>query len=241
LETTTVAADVFVYGVIGEGYYERSCSVGQVQESLAAIDPKERVRLRINSPGGDVFEAQAMMVLFAEHPGGVDTQIDGMAASAGSQLALVGETVVIASGGRMMIHNPWTFAAGDYLYMEKVAAFLKGCAVTLSEEYAKRTGKTAAEMLAAMDDETWYSADEAIAMGLADSKLETVKAKSCAVPALFDYKKVPGDLAVVPDSRLKLAALGRIHKPTTSDAPPKRSSASAMAAKIRLARARSKP
>ncbi|SNT05973.1 Clp protease [Sphingomonas laterariae] len=98
-------ATIYIYDVI-DAYW--GVSAADVAAELGKIDAKN-ITVRINTPGGDVFEARAIMTLLVEHPATVTAKIDGVAASAGSVIALAADTVEIADGGFYMIHKGWTF------------------------------------------------------------------------------------------------------------------------------------
>ena len=99
--------EIFIYdAILKNSLFETGVSDEMIRDELAKVPESERVLVRINSPGGDVFQAAAIFTMFSQHKGGVDVQIDGVAASAASYIAMVGETVTIADGAMMMIHKP---------------------------------------------------------------------------------------------------------------------------------------
>lgn len=126
------------------------------------------VTLRLNSPGGDVFGGRAMASAIEAYPDRVTAIIDGYAASAASIVAVAADEIVMAPGTFLMIHNSWTFTMGDKGDHLDQAAVLEKIDRSLAETYAAR-GKHDAEAFARlMEAETWFTADEAIAAGLAD-------------------------------------------------------------------------
>ena len=154
---------------------------------LLALDA-EVINLRINSPGGDVFAAQAISTALKQHPAKVVAHIDGVAASAATAIACACDEVVIAEGSLYMIHNAWTMALGDRNDFLETAALLEKIDGMLADTYVARTGKEKEELSALMDAETWFTADEAVEMGFADRKAET-KAKNAW--NLSAYAKAP--------------------------------------------------
>jgi ATP-dependent Clp protease protease subunit len=202
-------AELHIYDVIGEDWYGEGCTAKKVRDELKQIDSGERLTVRINSPGGYVFEAATIMTLLSEHKGGVDVRIDGMAASAASYIAMVGEKIEITAGGMMMIHDPWSIAIGDARDMRAEAELLDKIAVQLVSAYARKSGQGEDAIRQAMLAETWYTADEAIAAGLATGKVETV-AKACAVPKEFGYRNMPRPKSErLPLAPSRAAAMGR--------------------------------
>src|SRR3954469_2359119 len=100
-------ADVMIYDIIG---WETTAK--QFVTDLKALDAKT-INLRINSPGGDVFEGVAIYTALKEHPAKVITHVDGLAASMASIIMLAGDEVHIAKNAFVMIHNAWSWATGD--------------------------------------------------------------------------------------------------------------------------------
>ena len=127
------------------------------------------IDLHISSPGGDVFEALTIMNALKEHPATKTVYIDGLAASAASFIAVgIGGEVIMRPGAEMMIHNAQGGAWGDMNDMHAIIERLESASATIADIYAAKTGTDAAQWRAAMDAETWFSADEALAAGLVD-------------------------------------------------------------------------
>ena len=143
----------------------------RASEFVPAIDAvtDSHIDLHISSPGGDVFEALAIMNALKEHPSTKTVYIDGLAASAASFIAVgIGGEVIIRPGAEMMIHNAQGGAWGDMNDMHAIIDRLESASATIADIYAAKTGTDAAQWRAAMDAETWFSADEALAAGLVD-------------------------------------------------------------------------
>lgn len=126
------------------------------------------IRLRINSPGGDVFAAQAICQAIRDTGAKVVAHIDGYAASAATVIATAADEVEISDGGFFMIHNAWTWAMGNASDLTATATLLSKVDASLAGQYAKKSGMSVDAVKAAMDAETWYTADEAVAAGLVD-------------------------------------------------------------------------
>ena len=140
-------------------------------EFVPAIDAvtDSHIDLHISSPGGDVFEALTIMNALKEHPATKTVYIDGLAASAASFIAVgIGGEVIMRPGAEMMIHNAQGGAWGDMNDMHAIIERLESASATIADIYAAKTGTDAAQWRAAMDAETWFSADEALAAGLVD-------------------------------------------------------------------------
>jgi len=127
------------------------------------------VTLRIYSPGGSVFGAQAMVAAMRAHPAPITAQIDSLAASAASVIASECAECVMIAGADMMIHKAWGMTIGNADDHQQTAALLSKIDGQIAATYARRAGKDdAAPFLAMMAAETWFDADEAAAAGLVD-------------------------------------------------------------------------
>lgn len=141
------------------------------------------ITVRINSPGGDVREGIAILSCLRLHAGHVRVQIDGLAASAASFIAMAGDEIVMMPNTEMMIHDASMITWGNAQDLRDDAAYLDRVSGNIADVYAMRTGTAAADWRARMLAETWYSAEEAVAAGLADSVMEIAESKSRAAAA----------------------------------------------------------
>lgn len=155
---------VYVYDVI-DSYWGASAKA--LVEALASLAGKP-VALHINSPGGDVFEARAMVSALRAHGDAVTTYIDGLAASAATYLALAGDQVHITDGGMFMVHNSWTLAWGNKTELRSTADLLDKIDGTIAADYMRKTGAAADQVASWMDAETWFTAQEALDAGFVD-------------------------------------------------------------------------
>jgi ATP-dependent Clp protease, protease subunit len=160
---------LWLYDVIAsdddEAAWWGGVSPRQFIAALAAIDGP--VTLRINSPGGSVFGAQAMVAAMRAHPHPITARIDSLAASAASVIAAEAGAVEIVSGAMIMIHKAWALAIGNADDMTATADLLAKLDSQIAASYARRGGNDQ-DWLTAMAAETWYTADEAVAAKLAD-------------------------------------------------------------------------
>jgi ATP-dependent Clp protease protease subunit len=155
---------LYLYDVIDK-YWGVSASEFNKELMLHA---GKTVHLRINSPGGDVFEAEAMATFIKQH-GNVIAHIDGYAASAATRVASAAKTVEIAESGFYMIHNSWTMAYGNKDELRSTADLLAKVDETIIGDYARKTGNTVEQIIEWMNAETWFTAEEAKANGFVDS------------------------------------------------------------------------
>lgn len=152
---------------------ELAAAVDELPSHIATIE------LLINSPGGDVFDGLAMVNVLRAHQARTRAVVQGMAASAASFIACAVDECVMAPNSTMMIHDAWGVCVGNADDMLALGAVLDQASGNLAEIYAAKSGKSVDEMRAAMKAETWYTADEAVAAGLADS----VAASADSTPA----------------------------------------------------------
>lgn len=214
--------ELWIYDEIGESWFEDSVTAKDLCQELAGIKSSD-IHVHINSPGGSVFDGQAIYTALVNHPAKVTTYVDGLAASIASVIACAGDTVVMAENAMLMVHDPWSLAVGNAADLRDAADVLDKVAESLVTVYAARTGLPADEVKAIMAAETWYTAAEAVEAGFAD---EVTPAKRIA--AKFDLSKFqhPPKAALpelTPDEVAKLRAL-------ITEAPPERDTTRTMVA-----------
>ena len=129
------------------------------------------VTLWLNSPGGDCVAASQIYAMLMDYTGQVHVNIDGIAASAASVIAMAGTSVNMAPTALMMIHNPFTIAMGDTDEMERAIAMLSEVKESIINAYELKTGLSRTQLSHLMDAETWMNAGKAIELGFADSIL----------------------------------------------------------------------
>lgn len=129
---------------------------------------KGPVTVAINSGGGSVVDGFAMFNALRTYTGHTVARIDGLAASMATVVALAADRVAMADNAFFMVHNPWSVAAGNAEDMKKMGDLLEKMQSTITTAYVAKTGKTAEEIAALMDAETWMTAEEAREMGFID-------------------------------------------------------------------------
>ena len=143
------------------------------REQLAEITGE--VTLRINSPGGDVFEASGMVQAIQERDGGVKCIVDGLAASAASLLMATCSHVTIAQMGTAMIHRAATWMFGNAPDLRQYADILEGIDTQAAGIYKSRMKASKEKIMQMLTDETWFTAEAAVKEGLADEVFEPKK------------------------------------------------------------------
>lgn len=162
------------------------------QKELKALGDVTVINLHINSPGGDVFEGNTIYNLLKSHKANVTVYVDGLAASIASVIAMAGDKIVMPANAMMMIHDPWTIAMGSADDMRKTAETLDKIKGTLVAAYRSKSGLNDDEIQTLMSDETWFTADEAVAMKFADVVADEVKIAAALDPeVLKKFKNCP--------------------------------------------------
>lgn len=168
------ATRIDLYDVIDDYYGVSASAFVSALNSVKEGD----IALHINSPGGDVFAARAMVAAIAAHSSTITAYIDGLAASAASYVAVACDKVVMQKGSMLMVHRASSIVWGNSADMMETAGLLDKIDATIASDYARKTGKPDAEMMTLMSNETWLNADESLAMGFADSVVENEKGKA---------------------------------------------------------------
>lgn len=172
---------IYLYGDVG---YE--VTAGKVAAFLDAADGD--ITVRVSSNGGDAYEGVAITSLLRSYNRGhVTIIVDGIAASAASVIAVGGgDTLIMAEGAELMIHSAWSSVTGNAAELTAHANNLERFSRTIAGFYARATGISVDEWMALMEKETWYTADEAVAAGLADEVLRSSFANATIDTPAYD-------------------------------------------------------
>jgi len=159
-------ATLYLYDEIGPAYYGL-IDAASVISALAQFQNLP-INLRINCPGGDVFEAFAMYNALARHSGQITVDIDALCASAATVVALAGDKVRIAANAMFMVHNAYTIALGNAGELRKTADTLDQVDGNIAATYAAKTKLPLETLNPMMAAETWMTAADAVAKGFCD-------------------------------------------------------------------------
>lgn len=194
-------AEILIYAGIGlDPWTGEGVAAVDIVRALASAGGGP-VSVRINSPGGDVFEGVAIYNAMRNYSGEITTYVDGIAASAASYIATAGaRTVMSGPSAMMMIHNASTFAWGNRHTLAETLAALEKIDGEIVGMYAAKAGDKAGDFAALMDAESYLTAAECIDLGIADAITEPPKRTPAAVAP-------PGPTAEVLARRARAAAL----------------------------------
>jgi len=176
------AATIFIYGIVDSmaGFFGDGVTAKMISDDLKKAGKVSNIDVRVNSPGGDVFEGRAIYTLLKDHGAKIVTHCDAEASSIASLIMMAGDERRMAEGSLMMIHKAWGWFRGNADEMDKQADLLRTIDQTLIDTYAKRTKQDAKKIEKWMADETWMTAEEAVEMGFADVVADPVKVAALA-------------------------------------------------------------
>lgn len=167
---TDNTAEILLYGAIGESGWDDSISAKEFSDELKKLpDSIKNITLRINSPGGDVFDGIAIYERLKQHKAKVTVYIDGLAASIASVIAMAADEIIIGEGAMMMIHKPWTMAIGNSSDLERTIELLDKIENQMIGIYSRKTNLSYTEISKMLSQDTWFTSAEALDLGFANS------------------------------------------------------------------------
>lgn len=197
------AAEIFIYGDIGESWWNETVTAAEFVRELNSLEV-DAITVRINSIGGSVPDGLAIYSAMRRHKATITTEVDGMAFSIASLIAMGGDSVHMASNAVLMIHAPWTYAEGNSVELRELADQLDTWASAMSTSYAAKTGDQPA-MLTLLTDgkDHYYTAEEALTAKFIDAVTDAMPvAASLSASAtrglpLSRYRSLPASLQAV--------------------------------------------
>lgn len=172
MQTSGTHVDLYLFGVIGDWWDGNTAN--DVLHQLRSQPNVETITVKLSTIGGYFEDGLPIYNLLKQHPATVTTEVIGYALSMGSVIMLAGSKIRIAQNALVMIHNAQGVAWGSPPEMRKAADMLAKHEQAIIPRYMERMGKTEAEIHALLDAETWFTADEALAAGLADEIIDPV-------------------------------------------------------------------
>lgn len=184
-------AEILIYDFIGHGFFSDGVIAKNIHKELKDLGDVQSIDVRINSPGGSVFEGMAIHNLLHAHEAEIHVYVDGHAASIASIIAMAGDTITMPANTLMMIHDPRTFVSGTAKDLDVAADLLRTITDQMAEIYAARSGLDEEDVKAMMDEETWMTGTEAVEKGFADEVTDEQKLAACAGFEKFAFKNAP--------------------------------------------------
>lgn len=202
-EADKVAAEINIFGDIGESWWDETVTAKQFVKDIAAIEA-DAITVRINSYGGSVTDGIAIYNAIKRHKAHVTISIEAAAYSIASLIAMAGDTVEMAENALLMIHAPWGHTGGNSAALREFADMLDKYSQSMASSYTRKSGQTHDAIIALLTDgkDHWYSAEEAKAAGFVDVITNAVSISASA--------------------RIQAAGLSRFTRPAAAAAhPPK--------------------
>ena len=171
LPSAATASDnntITMLDIIGDDGMGGGVSAKRIAAALRTISNRD-VTVQINSPGGDMFEGIAIYNLLRAHPARITVDVLGIAASAASVIAMAGDNIRMAPSSFLMLHNAWGVVIGNRHDMAEAATLFERFDGALADIYAARSGMARSEVARLLDAETFLTAEEAVAAGMADT------------------------------------------------------------------------
>lgn len=192
------SAEITVYGDIGPKWLGYDVDAKSFHQELRDLGDVSQIDLRINSFGGDVFDGLTIYRLLVDHKAKITAHIDGAAMSIASIIAMAADTIIISESGCLMIHDPWTIAAGNAAEFKEIAGRLEDTGAALVDVYVKRTGNDVARVRAWMAAETEFWGDEAVEAKFAEEVAPNLRIAARSVPEFVTEMR---NFAGIPEDR----------------------------------------
>jgi ATP-dependent protease ClpP protease subunit len=202
------SAEIQLYSEIG-GYYG-GVSAKDFAKELKDAGDVENLTIRINSPGGDVFDGNTIYNILKAHKARKTVYVDGLAASIASVIAMAGDKIYMAENAMMMIHPAWALVIGNAEDLRASAGTLDKIDDSILRTYAKRTGMEDDKLREMLIAETWMNSEEALELGFVDEITDALEMAACFDPSKFRYRNTPEALLIPKasdETRMRLARM----------------------------------
>lgn len=194
------SAEILIYDVIGfDMWTGEGMTAKRFAEEVKALGNVQQINVRINSPGGDVFDGMTIYNLLVRHSARIVVDVDGLAASIASVIAMAGDQIRMPENSLMMMHDAFGCVCGDEEDMRAVADILEKLDGQIAGIYARRSDLSEEQARKLMDEDAWFTGSEAVEAGLADELTDPVKA--AAKFDLSGLKNVPKGVGIEGSAR----------------------------------------
>lgn len=183
-------AEIIIYDEIGESFWGDGVSAKSFTSELNALDKTVNlIEVRLNSPGGSVFEGYTIFNRLKQHSAEVHVYIDGMAASIASLIMLAGDKIFMGENSQIMIHKPMVGVQGNANELTAMIERLDSIENQLIKTYRNKTGMDFFELQDMLEKETWLTPEEALAHGFVDEIIDLTEdvqfAASCSMESIM--------------------------------------------------------
>jgi ATP-dependent Clp protease, protease subunit len=175
-KTSNNAGELSLYGTVSEwSWWDDEITPRKFRDDINNLGEVEEIVVKLNSQGGDVFAGLHIYQVLKEHKAHITVRVEGLAASIASTIAMAGDKVIMPKGSMMMMHNPWTYTAGEANELRQTADVLDSIRDALVEVYVAKTGLDEEEIKSLLDSETWMTSSQAVERGFADEIEENLQ------------------------------------------------------------------
>lgn len=185
------SAELYIYDIVGVDMWGEGVTAKGVAEALKELKSAKTINVRINSPGGDVFDGMAIRNQLLSSGKRITVDIDGIAASIASVIAMAGSEIRMAEGGMLMIHDAWSGTVGNADELRKTADVLDQVSGEIAGIYARRVKSDEKSMRKLMKAETWMTPSESLQAGFITSVSAPMNMAASIDPTRFKYKNIP--------------------------------------------------
>lgn len=200
VENNANRGEIYVYGDITDfKWFDEDVTPKEMKTELDKLKGVDEIHLYVNSPGGGVFAGMAIHSMLKRFEAKIIAHVDGLAASIASVIIMAADEIHMPKNALIMIHNPAAGAFGEADEMRKIADALDKVKTSIVETYMNRVDTTEEEVRQLMDEETWFTGEEAVALGFAD-----VLEEELAMAARFE-----GEEAVINGEKMKISDFKR--------------------------------
>lgn len=190
--------EIYIYGsIVSCCQDDEDTTAMSFKKDLEALGEIDTLNLYVNSPGGSVFQAQAIYSIITRQKAEINAYVDGLVASAASFLIMAADTIYMPRNATMMIHNPFAIVIGNAKDLRREADALDKISVGMIEAYLTHTGDklTEDELKELLDAETWLTAEESYSYGFVDELIDAKEIAACVDMDLFSvYRNTPKSL-----------------------------------------------
>ncbi|MDR3353693.1 MAG: Clp protease ClpP [Synergistaceae bacterium] len=187
--------EIRIYGyLLEDSWWDEDITPKAFIDELKSLGDVKNLHVHINSYGGHVSAGFTVYSILKQHQAKVTVYVDGFALSAASVVAMAGDTVIMPGNAMMMIHNPSSGISGDARDLRKAADVLDKMRDSMIAAYQDKTGLPKDELITMLDDETWFTADEAAEKGFADIVEAPLMAAASVKPGVVAVGNVEFDL-----------------------------------------------
>lgn len=183
--------EIFIYDDIGANWFGEGITADRFVKDLKDAGDVKLINLRINSAGGSVTDGNAIYNALKRNSARKEVDIDGMALSIASIIAMAGDEVRMAANAMFMIHDPWGIVMGSAEALRKEADIMDKFKDGLVNTYVGKTGLKASDVSKMMTEETWFTAAEAAQQGFVDRVTDEVKVAAHVDLKARGFKNIP--------------------------------------------------